>query len=646
MSADGQTSRVVPPSRRRDKPILSCTLCRRRNVHDRIDQLEKLVTNLIGGNAADLVNPISELREHLDQIPTSTIPRDEILDDVPGPELLFGRYPHATKEELLAALPPRSEADRFVNTFFVSMETHPTLIHKPTFLKRYNELWIRPFEAPTMWLGVLYAAFALGFRFQAAMDASQPSSSDLATDSVRMNFYREKAVQCMILANYTKTPPYTIEAFLLYFGTEFVRSVDSQFSVYMLVGMIVRLCFRMGYHRDPSRFPNISPYRGELRRRKWLVVMSLDLITSAQAGLPRMIMPFMYDTQEPRNLDEDDLHEDMLELPSSRPETELTQLLYSIILTRVRHLQARILDLVNTTSQPPYREINDIDIALRRVFDGVPQSSIASTVEDFGSALSPTSMRHLYLDLAFLKAELMLHRPYLVLGRTDARYTYSRRVCLNASIEMLDFQNKIDAEVQPGGKLFTPGWRLSTVSWYMSSVVAQDFLLATTVLVLELDADPIPPVLQTPESTQSEMRLDHAPPTREEIVASLRSAYRIWSRASKRSQEARKVATAVKLVLSRACNTKEQVADSAQTTVSCAQLNITSPAPSFDFSDPGSAVTAPVPFGMGNGAFGHPFDFGYMPMDLDQPNLPFDWNDVFSDIQTQPYGEYPPRSLF
>ena len=130
----------------------------------------------------------------------------------------------------------------------------------------------------------------------------------------------------MILANYTKTPPYTIEAFLLYFGTEFVRSVDSQFSVYMLVGMIVRLCFRMGYHRDPSRFPNISPYRGELRRRKWLVVMSLDLITSAQAGLPRMIMPFMHDTQEPRNLDEDDLHEDMLELPPSRPETELTQL--------------------------------------------------------------------------------------------------------------------------------------------------------------------------------------------------------------------------------------------------------------------------------------------------------------------------------
>lgn len=373
----------------------------------------------------------------------------------------------------------------------------------------------------------------------------------------------------MILANYAKTPPHTIEAFLLYFGTEFYRSADSQFSIYMLVGLIVRLCFRMGYHRDPSRFPNISPFRGELRRRKWLVIMSLDLITSAQAGLPRMIMPFMYDTQEPRNLDEDDLYEDMLELPPSRPETELTQLLYSIILTRLRHLQARILDLVNTTSQPPYREIDDIDIALRRVFDGVPQSSIANTVEDFGSALSPTSMRHLYLELAFLKAELMLHRPYLVLGRTDARYAYSRRVCLNASIEMLHFQNKIDAEVQPGGKLCTPGWRLSTVGWYMSSVIAQDFLLATTVLVLELDADPTTPVLQASDSTQSEKRLGHEPPTRDEIVASLRSAYRIWSRASKRSQEARKVATAVKLVLSRAYNTKVHIAESAQSKPIC-----------------------------------------------------------------------------
>jgi hypothetical protein len=61
---------------------------------------------------------------------------------------------------------------------------------------QYDEFWAQPLETSTMWLGQLYAALALGFRFQAAMGARQPGDSDLATDPVRINFYREKAVQC------------------------------------------------------------------------------------------------------------------------------------------------------------------------------------------------------------------------------------------------------------------------------------------------------------------------------------------------------------------------------------------------------------------------------------------------------------------
>jgi hypothetical protein len=119
-------------------------------------------------------------------------------------------------------------------------------------------------------------------------------------------------------------------------------------------------------------------------------------------------------------------------------------------------------------------------------------------------------------------------------------------------MEMLSFQRKLDAEIQPGGKLWSPGWRLFTISWYMSSVVAQDFLLATTVLVLDLDEDLVSPLMPVHGSVSCELRLDRPPPTREEIVAALRSAYQIWNKASKRSQEARKVAAAVKLVLSKA----------------------------------------------------------------------------------------------
>lgn len=622
---------------------------------------------------------ISELREHLDHMPASPSPKDELQEDIPGPELLFGRHRHATKEEIIAALPPRTEVDNLVETFFLSMDTHPSkpatqskmyllitaaILHKPTFLKqvshwhstvstqlltatKYQNFWTQPFNASTMWLGLLYCVLAIGFRFEAAVESRERDGSVVASDpslmlySARMSFYREKVVQCMILANYTQCPPYTIETMLLYFGTEYLRTPDTQYSMYVLVGMLVRLAFRMGYHRDSSRFPNISPFTGELRRRQWIIIMSIDLVTSAQVGLPRMIQPFMYDTQEPRNLNEEDLYEDIREVPAPRPETELSQLLYSIFLTRIRRQQAQIIDTVNSTSQPAYREIMSADEILGRIYDSIPHAPGISSLEEFNVTTLPGSMRRVYLDLGILKAKLMLHRPYLKLGRTDAKYDYSRRVCLNAAVEMLRFQRKLDELLQSDGKLSSQRWRIATVNWYMSSIIAQDFLLATSVLILDLDEDLDSPLPRSVQPARGELLLDRDAPTREEIIASLRSAYEIWTKASKKSQEAFKVAAAVKLVLSKSANSEAHVNDSQPSELPGSfsnydinrrfkavdsgkgQMNYTSPTPSLDYNEISPA--APDVFSMANGTFGHAFDLTNISMDLDGFSMGYNW---------------------
>ena len=406
-----------------------------------------------------------------------------------------------------------------------------------------------------MWLGLLFAILAMGAQFQAAFGNHEVTLQGVATSSLftaRIDFYREKLVQCLILANYAKCPPYTVEVLILYFGSECLRSADSQFSMSILVGIVVRVAFRMGYHREPSRFSDISPFRAEMRRRTWLTVLSLDLATSSQVGLPRLIQPFMCDTREPRNLFEEDLHDGMIELPPSRPEIELTPSLYTVVLTRVRLAHAKVTDLTNATSKPPYREVMELDAMFREVYTKLPECAKPVPGEDFDNTLSPASMRRFYLGLSFLKSELQLHRPYLLLGRTDPKYEYSRRVCLNAATEMLGFQRKVDGEIRPGGKLWSPGIQSFTVSWYMSSIVAHDFLLATTVLILDLDADLSTGVQTTPATPTRGLQFDHGPPTRSEIIEALQNAYSIWLKASRRSHEARKVAAAVKLVLSRA----------------------------------------------------------------------------------------------
>lgn len=85
-----------------------------------------------------------------------------------------------------------------------------------------------------------------------------------------------------------------------------------------------------------------------------------------------------------------------------------------------------------------------------------------------------------------------------------------------------------------------------------ASIVAQDFLLATSVLVLDLDEDLISPLPNVADRRVTGVsHLEIGMPTREEIIESLRSAYHIWLESSKRSQEAKKVAAAVRLVLSK-----------------------------------------------------------------------------------------------
>ncbi|PSN68538.1 hypothetical protein BS50DRAFT_608997 [Corynespora cassiicola Philippines] len=652
MDSDARTPphRVVPPSRRRDKPILSCSLCRRRklkcdrqqpcktcqdrglslsctyaqypsksaardakapaNVHERIDQLEKLVSTLLGsknqppedchtvaaraepsvsdhtndeeespavpntparvklandatsytssGHWSSILDGIAELRGELDEINVSEESKSLKENEPPGPDLLFGRHRHTTKEELLAALPLRAEADELLAIYFDNMDMAPCLIHKPTFIREYAQFWEHPFETPVMWIGLLYSLFALATRFQAVLNnesninAEDPSDAFFGMTSARMDYYREKIVQCLVLANYSKAPPYTVETLIHYFVAEYFRSRDAQFGTWLLVGIIVRVAFRMGYHREPSRFANISPFKAEMRRRVWVMVVQLDLMSSTQFGLPRMIQPSMYDTREPHNLSEGDLDEHMTELPPARPETEFTTMLYTIIRNRVLEVFAKINDVTNETAQPAYREILELAASLRGIHERLPDNLKRIRIINFESSSDETStMRRLYLGLTLLKACIVLHRPYLVLARSDSRYEYSRMMCIDAAMEVLEYQKEIEVHARPGGRLWMGKWRLWAMSWRLSSIVNHDFLLATTVLAVDLDKDLTSPFDHSEEDAPR-IRFMSGQPSRAEIVDALLSTYPIWCQASQKSSEARKVTAAVRYVLRKA----------------------------------------------------------------------------------------------
>jgi hypothetical protein len=573
------------------------------NVHDRVDQLEKLVTSLMnerngggrtraeslstvlspfspvlndGGADAEapktpvhmtletdetqytdsghwmsILDSIAELKGELDHIASDLPP--ENVDNNAGPELLIGLKSRETRQEILASLPPKAEADQLLDRYWKFVDVAPTIMHKPKFLRDYEEFWTKPNETPIMWIGSLYGLFAIAIRIQSLIeehDVGICDPSQRTFSQARQDLYRQKVAQCLILGNYLKCPPFTMETFLSYFILEYLRSRDTQHGIWLLVGMLVRTAFRMGLHREPTNLPNNSftPFESEMRRRMWSMVVRLDLMSSGQVGLPRMIHPAMTDTLEPRNLIDDDLHEDMVELPPSRPDTEFTPMLYTIIRNRVLVVFARVVDLVSASEQPTYREVLELNETLRNTYEAVPESLKGLNLEHPGP-FENNMMSVLILRLTFLKALEMLHRPFLFLARDDPRYESSRTSCIDAALEILDIQHMLEVKSQENRDVWSAPALWWTSSWRLSSLMNHDFLLATTILVLDLDRDLVNPGTFTDAPRE---RFHSGQATRAEIIHSLSRVYELWSRLSSTSREARRVAAAVKHVLGKA----------------------------------------------------------------------------------------------
>lgn len=482
---------------------------------------------------------IAELKDHFeDKIPRADPSNFAELSEhaIEGPSLLFGYHSHATKESILASIPQRPVADRLVSKYFKAKDMASSVIHGPTFLKEYEQFWKNPSETPVMWIGLLFALIAIGAHIQ--QRESNPLQSTLGHQRV-LHSYKEKVVECLILGKYTKVVPHTIETLLLYFLLEFLSAADTRVDNWILAGMIVRLAMRQGYHRDPIHTPQIQPFHAEMRRRHWATIVQIDITASAQAGLPRMVNKSVCDTAEPCNLLDDDFDEDIVELPPSRPDTDMTPMLYLNTRNKLLSVYGMITDLTTSTWSSSYHDVMQLDRKLQNTRTKMPAGlqlrPLPMSITDHGK----TIIRRIHLDLTFNRARCILHRKYLTAARTNVHYEYSRTSCIDAAVQILKHQEVLYREVQPGG------W-LSQEVWMLTSVLNHDFLLAITLLCLDLNYDlELASTSQLVGDSEEQER-------RDKVIHALQESYRVWVQTINSSHEARKAVEVLKVVLEKA----------------------------------------------------------------------------------------------
>ncbi|KAI0548072.1 hypothetical protein F4679DRAFT_551859 [Xylaria curta] len=456
-----------------------------------------------GAHWSAILDGIADLREDVDQQGHSS------SSSPSHPHLLYGCKP-TSRDAILATLPPRSTVDRGISRYFNQLDLAPPAVHSTQFLREYEKFWIAPTEAPIMWIGLLFSMLCLSVVADQTDDTRDPI----------VDTYRERIVQCLIMGEYTNQGPYVLETLFHYLTIEFSVRKDADKDTWLLLGICVNLAMGMGYHRDSSHFPGLSPFVGEMRRRMWGTLLQGDILLSTQMGMPRLIKEWQCDVAEPRNLNDGDFDEDTKELPASRPESERTTSSHIIAKIRVFRALGVAVDLTAAVVPCPYSEVMRVDRILQAAKDSVPPPlSIELSVID-----SPQVIMHrLFLSIMLHKGTIILHRKYLNIRQPEGDgVVYSRNACLEACLSLVKIQQIFDEETRFGGLLYSVRWRVS-------SFIRHEFLTATMLLcwIVYHGVDKIWPD-------------NNAPTTEDQIKTALRKAHDIWTRLSSTSRDARK----------------------------------------------------------------------------------------------------------
>lgn len=349
-------------------------------------------------------------------------------------------------------------------------------------------------------------------------------------NGLRMRVYREKTVQCLTMAKYTMGGVNIIPAFILYIAIEHLSKADSEFGTHILLGLILNIALRMGYHRDPKNFPVLTPFEGEMRRRTWSTLYQANLIFAAQMGIPTMIQEYHTDIEEPHNVFDSDFDENSTEIPPSRPETEMTPVLYIITRDRVAHIWEKIRDAATDTRHHKYQEILAMDGLLQAEKSRLPPPFKVQPIAQSIAVPPNLIVQRIWLDICYLRLQIVLHQKYFMAPAHHERYSHSRSVSLKGAVKIVEYQDLMFELVKPDNLLYEARWKLT-------SIMNNEFLLATSILCAYVKQ-----VSDIPQSAVEGTSL-------EEVTELLKMSATHWERQSTTSKNARKALKAIYMVL-------------------------------------------------------------------------------------------------
>ncbi|KAK7703767.1 hypothetical protein SLS57_010804 [Botryosphaeria dothidea] len=189
----------------------------------------------------------------------------------------------------------------------------------------------------------------------------------------------------------------------------------------------------LGLHRSPRFIPEVDVFEAEMRRRLWATVAELLVQTSIDAGTAPMLSSDDFDCEPPSNIDDHQLHEGSVALPTPKPMNHFTETTTQILLQRSLPVRLEIARYLNH-----FRSDGSYSTALR--LHAELSHVLGSHARLLDLASHPTASFIFHKKLFTLLTHrffIALHQLFALRAPKDATFCISRTVCFSSSVLLL-----------------------------------------------------------------------------------------------------------------------------------------------------------------------------------------------------------------
>ena len=339
--------------------------------------------------------------------------------------------PQAIEAEMIALLPSKEMCSQLLEVYFENFEHCLRILHRPSFLAEYESFWSfreggnfvgntknndNPTFVPRLLATLLVAC--------TANIAPICKEARLAGRSERASAYELLDSWSRGLKSRDKTSLHALQVGTLRMLVHHERPLSAE-ETWSNSGTLLRLAMAGSLHLEPD--PKGSLLDCEQKRRLFATLLEMELASSVMCGMPTMLTADDFTCRPPSNFNDDEISEDIAEIPSSRSTDVWTDSLCQFVLASSLRQRLEAYRLVTKAgSGIKYEDIIQHARQLECILQNLPAPlRFASTSDDAARVMGRLYAR-IHLDMAIRRTMIALYTPFAVLSVEKDPYKEAR----------------------------------------------------------------------------------------------------------------------------------------------------------------------------------------------------------------------------